>query len=304
MHTLSGATRVLGIIGNPVGHSLSPAMQNAAINASCLDYVYVPFLVAPESLAAAVSGLTALGVSGFNVTIPHKTAIIGYLYELDETAKDAGAVNTVKLRDGRLIGYNTDGDGFVSSLAADLDYTIAGGDTIILIGAGGAARGAVAALCRGGAGRIVIVNRSFDKAVKLAEEMSERYPETRIEAALPDQVNDCHIGSASLLVNTTSLGMKGERIDFVDLSRLPKSAKVYDMVYSPTETTLMQEAASIGITAVNGLGMLAAQGELAFAIWTGKTSPKGLMKRVLQSICAPNYNLTKIADPHSMPTHY
>jgi len=303
MRALSGTTKVLGIIGNPVEHSLSTQIQNAAINASGLDYVYVPFSVTPESLGAAISGLMALGVSGFNVTIPHKTAVISYLDELDESAKCAGAVNTVKLSNGRLIGYNTDGDGFVSSLAADLDYVIGGCDTIILIGAGGATRGAVAALCRAGAGRIVLVNRTFHKAVELAEEMSDRYPNICIESSLQDQVSDYYLGSASLLVNTTSMGMNGERLGFINLLKLPKSAKVYDMVYSPTETLLMQEAVSTGLTAVNGLGMLAAQGELAFSIWTGKTPPKGLMKLVLQSICAPNYNLTKNTVPHSMPNH-
>jgi len=284
MHTLSGTTQVLGIIGYPVRHSLSPLMQNAALNAAGLDYVYLPFSVTPESLGTAVSGMKALGVLGFNVTIPHKTAIISYLDELDESAESAGAVNTVQLRDGRLSGYNTDGDGLVSSLADDLDYVIDRSETIVIIGAGGAARGAVAALCRSGAGRIVIVNRSFNKALELAQEMSLRYPGTTILASLQDDVSDCHLGSASLLVNTTSIGMNGDKIGFINLARLPDSAKIYDMVYSPAETSLLLEAASIGIRGVNGLGMLAAQGELAFKIWTGETPAKGLMKRVLESI--------------------
>lgn len=281
MSTVSGTTRVLGIMGHPVGHSLSPLMQNAALEASGLDYVYVPFAVPPDLLGPAVSGLAALGVSGFNVTIPHKTAIIPHLDELDESAQSAGAVNTVHLRDGRLIGFNTDGDGFVRSLAEDLGHVINGSETIVVIGAGGAARGAVAALCRAGAGRIIIVNRSYDKAVALAQEMSFRYPGASILTSGRDQVSERHLGSASLLVNTTSLGMKGEKIGFVDLAGLPESAKVYDMVYSPAETPLLREAASIGIGGANGLGMLAAQGELAFQIWTGKEPPHGLMKRVV-----------------------
>lgn len=298
MQTLTGATRILGIIGNPVMHSLSPVMQNAAISASGLDYVYVPFSVAPESLGAAVSGLLALGVSGFNVTIPHKTSIISFLDELDESAQSAGAVNTVHLREGRLTGYNTDGDGFVSSLADDLDYFINGSETIVIIGAGGAARGAVAALCRSGAGRIIIVNRSYNRAVELAQEMSLRYPGTGVLASLPNQVSDCHLRSASLLVNTTSVGMNGGKIDFVDPAVLPKSAKVYDMVYSPAETSLLSEAASIGITGVNGLGMLAAQGELAFKIWTGIIPPKGLMKRVLHTYL---YSTIQTQDTNNSP---
>jgi shikimate dehydrogenase len=284
MQPLSGATKVLGILGNPVGHSLSPAIQNAAIQASAIDYIYVPFAVQRESLAAAVSGLRALGVSGFNVTIPYKTAIMGYLDELDESAVAAGAVNTVLVRDGMMKGYNTDGFGFVSSLADDLNF-VPGAGTIVVIGAGGAARGAVAALCSAGAGRIVLTNRSFNKAVHLAEEMSARYPKTSILVSLQDQVSQKHLDSALLLVNTTSIGMNGDRIEFVDLAKLPKAARVYDMVYSPAETPLVREATSMGIAAVNGLGMLAAQGERSFTIWTGIIPPKGFMKRVLQSIC-------------------
>lgn len=286
MYHLSGSTRILGILGNPVRHSLSPAIQNAAIVASDLDYIYVPFAVEPESLAAAVSGLRALGVCGFNVTIPYKTAIMSYLDELDESAVAAGAVNTVLLRDGLMTGYNTDGYGFLSSLADDLNF-VPGAGTIIVIGAGGAARGAVSALCQAGAERIVVANRSFNRAVELVEEMHARYPNCCILASSQDQIGENHLDSASLLVNSTSIGMNGDRIGFVDLATLPKSAKVYDMVYSPPETPLLREAASIGIEAVNGLGMLAAQGERAFTIWTGITPPKGLMKLVLQGVCCP-----------------
>lgn len=290
MYALSGKTKLLGIIGNPVKHSLSPAMQNAAITACGLDYVYVPFEVAPEALGPAVSGLRALGVCGYNVTIPYKTAIISFLDELDESATAAGAVNTVLVRDGRMTGFNTDGCGFVDSLADDLEF-VAGAGKIVVIGAGGAARGAVAALCIAGAEKIIVANRSFDKAAELSKEMSIRYPDTRIEVSSAEQVVEKHLDSAVLLVNTTSVGMNGDKIGFVDLARMTKTAKVYDMVYAPFETPLLREAARLGIMAVNGLGMLAAQGERAFSIWTGKTAPKGLMKQVLESLCAPELQL-------------
>lgn len=286
MITLSGTTNVLGIIGNPVKHSLSPAMQNAAFEACGLNYVYVPFTVAPERLAEAVSGLRALGIGGFNVTIPHKVAIIPYLDELDGTAEDAGAVNTVLVRDGRMIGYNTDGDGLLDSLEEDLDF-VPGADPIIIVGAGGAARGAVAALCRAGAHKIVIVNRSHDSAVTLKEELNRRYPQVGIDAVPRGGLERELLQRVSLLINTTSLGMHGERIDFIDLAGLPASAKVYDMVYSPPLTPLMTEAAVRGLMVSNGLGMLAAQGEKAFRIWTGQSPPKRMMKRVLQALCCP-----------------
>lgn len=285
MKVLTGKTQVVGIIGSPVKHSLSPAMQNAAFEACDLDYVYVPFAVAPEKLGEAVSGLRALGVRGFNVTIPHKVSIIPYLDQLDRTAEDAGAVNTVHVRDGQMIGYNTDGDGLVSSLAEDLDY-IPGPNPIVVIGAGGAARGAVAALCRSGANRILIVNRSYDNSSALKSEMNLRYPEVSVEAVRQHQFGKEHLAGTSLLINTTSLGMNGDRIQFLDLAALPASARIYDMVYSPAVTPLMTDAAVYGIRTSNGLGMLAAQGEKAFRIWTGQMPPKGLMKRVLQAFCS------------------
>lgn len=286
MLPLSGTTRVVGIIGNPVRHSLSPAMQNAAFGACQFDYVYVPFSVEPDRLGEAVTGLCALGVCGFNVTIPHKVSIIPFLDELDRTAEDAGAVNTVLIRNGRTIGHNTDGDGLVDALAEDLNFTPCAAP-IVIIGAGGASRGAVAALCRSGAQRIVIVNRSYDTARQLAVEMNRRYPEVAIETVRRNECNQNCLSDVSLLINTTSVGMKGDRIDFVDLGKLPKSAKIYDMVYSPVITPLMSDASAKGMLVSNGLGMLAAQGEKAFRIWTGQIPPKGLMKRVLQGFCRP-----------------
>lgn len=285
MITVSGATRVVGIIGYPVKHSLSPAMQNAAFAACNLDYVYVPFAVEPGKLEECVSGLRFLGLCGFNVTIPHKTEIIRYLDELDKSAEDAGAVNTVLIdNDGKMIGYNTDGDGLVCSLAEDLDFVPSDG-TIVIIGAGGAARGAVAALCRAEAKRIVIVNRTVEKASVLKADMMSRYPDVSIECVQTEELSAKYLPDTSLIVNTTSVGMNGDRIEFLNLAMLPKSAKVYDMVYSPLITPLIHEASGMGLMVSNGLGMLAAQGERAFNIWTGKTPPKGLMKLFLNGIC-------------------
>lgn len=283
MPAVHGKTRVLCIIGNPVRHSLSPIMQNAAFAASSLDYLYVPFAVAPEDLAQAVAGLKALGVCGFNVTIPHKTTIIPFLDRLDESAAAAGAVNTVQVSDSGLTGYNTDGDGLVDSLATDLDYTPGAGQ-IFVAGAGGAARGAIAALCRSGAKRILVCNRSLENAIAVMLEMNIRYPETRIDVVKQNNVSREQLRSTSLLLNTTSLGMNGERIEGIDLSDLPENAKVYDMVYSKSGTPLVQEASARGLLAVNGLGMLVAQGERAFEIWTGQKPPEGVMRQALAGI--------------------
>ena len=283
MPVVHGKTRVVCIIGNPIRHSLSPLMQNAAFAAGNLDYVYVPFCVSPENLEQAVIGLRALGVCGFNVTIPHKSAIIQFLDQLDESAESAGAVNAVQLCGTSLIGYNTDGDGLVDSLSKDLDFS-PGVEQILVVGAGGAARGAIAALCRAGAKRIIISNRSLENARAVMLDMNSRYPETRIDVIELNQVNTGHLGSTSLLLNTTSLGMNGERIEGINLAQLPDHAKVYDMVYSCSGTPLVREATAFGLRAANGLGMLVAQGERAFEIWTGQKPPQGVMRQALNRI--------------------
>ncbi|MDD2851712.1 MAG: shikimate dehydrogenase [Desulfuromonadaceae bacterium] len=277
-----GKTQVVGIIGNPIRHSLSPVMQNAAFAAGNLDYVYVPFAVKPEHLQQAVVGLKALGVIGYNVTIPHKTSIIPYLDILDDSAERAGAVNTVHLSGSALIGYNTDGAGLVDSLAEDLDFT-PGDDQILVVGAGGAARGAIASLCHCGAKNIVICNRSQHAAETIMENINVLYPDTRIQVISCNQVTKEIASLSSLLLNTTSLGMAGEQIEFIKLGDLQKHAKVYDMVYGTLNTPLVSDALASGLNAVNGAGMLVAQGERAFEIWTGQKPVKGTMKLALNS---------------------
>lgn len=279
-----GKTRVLAIIGNPISHSKSPIMQNAALQACGLDYVYIPFEVSPEYLGEAVHGLKALGVAGANVTIPYKTDVIKYLDELDETAVAAGAVNTIHNVSGRLIGYNTDGDGLVRSLADDLDF-MPQARTILMIGAGGAARGALAALCRSGARRVYVYNRTCIKAFELVSSMAIRYSGTELIAVTNVTELDTALPNIDLVINATSLGMKREKIRSLRLDLLPHSAKVYDMVYAPPVTELLSEAARMGLRGVNGLGMLAAQGEIAFTIWTGSVPPTGLMRNILTDIC-------------------
>ena len=274
---LTAKTKVLGIIGHPVKHSLSPIMQNAAFATCGLDYVYVSFDVPPDSLERAVDGLRSLGVAGFNVTVPHKVEIVRFLDALDETAEIAGSVNTVHNCEGRLTGYNTDGDGFVRSLREDLEFS-PGSDLIVLGGAGGAARGALAAICRAGAKHVAVVNRTLEKAQDLASYMGDRYTGTEIiPVALSGEISS-YLAQASLFVNTTSIGMKNEKIPFVHVEEMAAHTKVYDMVYSPKITPLLRESNARGLACANGIGMLVAQGELAFSIWTGSVSPYGIMK--------------------------
>jgi shikimate dehydrogenase len=260
-------------------------MQNAAIHACNLDYIYVPFEVLPGDLGMAIAGLKALRVAGFNVTIPYKTNVMAYLDDLDDSAVVAGAVNTVKNDSGRLIGYNTDGDGLVKSLADDL-YFVPRDSTIAVIGAGGAARGAIAALCRAGVSRVIIANRTRSKADELVSVMSARFSGTEfLIVSGYEELQDC-LSHIDLLLNTTSVGMKNEKLPLLRIHALPIAAKVYDMVYSPCITPLLREAHEAGVKGANGLGMLAAQGELAFTIWTGKVPPSGLMRSTLDVICS------------------
>lgn len=277
---VTGKTALYGIIGFPITHSLSPVMQNAALHAGGIDGIYLPFSVAPEELSTAVAGLRALRVRGFNVTIPHKTAIMPFLDELGPTAQEAGAVNTVVNCNGRLVGHNTDGDGLISSLKRDLGVELSGAN-VLLVGAGGAARGALAALCRSGVRSVRVVNRSAVPAQELIQRFQERYPALSLHSSVfhdlvPDQLVRC-----DLVINATSLGMAGEIIPGLKLAQLPDHATVYDMVYAPPLTPLLQLACSCGLKAANGLGMLIAQGERGFQLWHGCAPVPGCMKAAL-----------------------
>ena len=282
MSKITGRTRVLGIIGSPVGHSLSPAMQNAAIAALGIDYVYVPFPVEPDFLGPAVEGLRRLGVWGFNVTIPHKTAIIPFLDGVSREAELCGAVNTVRREGDRFVGYNTDGTGFLASLRQDLGIDPRGA-VVLLLGAGGAARGAVASLAAAGAAGIIVANRTVERGVTLLERFEPHFGGARFAvSSLRTEELAEHLRAADLLVNTTSVGMAGTSFEDLPLAEMRPGGAVYDMVYAPAETPLLAAARERGLACANGLGMLASQGEAAFALWTGIDPPANLMKITLR----------------------
>lgn len=281
MPVISARTTVTGIIGCPVSHSLSPAMHNAAFAALGLDWVYVPFPVSPERLPAAVAGLSALGVAGFNVTIPHKVAILPLLDRIAPEAELIGAVNTVSFKDGVSTGFNTDGIGLLAALQCKLGFSPAG-RSVLVLGAGGAARSAVAALAGAGAARIEVANRSLEKGRSLVGLLAERLPGTALGAAPLERLSDASFLSPfDLIVNTASVGMAGDAFPGLHLSGLKPGLVVYDMVYAPPVTPLLAQARACGIAAANGIGMLVAQGEAAFAIWTGVSAPGGCMEQAL-----------------------
>ena len=278
---ITGKTAVYGILGYPVCHSLSPVMQNSAFQAAGFDNVYVPFEVRPEMLGSVVAGLKAAGVCGWNVTIPHKTSIMPFMDLLDDSALQAGAVNVVKCCDGMLKGFNTDGAGLVKALKVDLDLNPEGAK-VVLAGAGGAARGAAAGLCAAGATMVTVVNRNLDAARVLVDDLASYFPEVVFSISPIEKDAVLALGKADLIVNATSVGMKGDKLAWLDLDLAKKGAKVYDMVYSPLVTPLIEAANRLGLPAANGLGMLAGQGELAFRIWTGKDPGQGVMRQALE----------------------
>ena len=287
MGLVTGKTTVTGIIGSPVSHSLSPVMQNRAFAALGLDWVYVPFPVSRAGLPRAVAGLAALGVAGFNVTIPHKVAIMPLLERVSPEAELIGAVNVVALQDGVLVGYNTDGCGLLEALRRDFGFSPAG-RSILVLGAGGAARGAVAALGSAGAASIALANRSVAPAELLVADLAPRLPGLFLTAHPLERLRDASFLSRfELIVNTTSVGMAGDAFPGLVLSGLKPGLLVYDMVYAPPVTPLLSQARACGLAAGNGLSMLVAQGEAAFAIWTGQRAPAGCMAQALAGLAPP-----------------
>ena len=255
-------TRLLALIGHPTHHSLSPAMHNASFAADNLPFVYVALDVAPEDVPAAVRGAAALGLRGFNVTMPHKRVVLPLMDSLDEAARLSGAVNTVVVGDGELRGYNTDGAGLVEA-CREAGVRLADG-SVLLLGAGGASASIAVALRDAGVDTIHIVNRDPAKAASLAEKLGgnvEAHPSEELEENVPD---------ASVVINATPLGMRDGDPLPVPPRHLDDRA-VVDAVYRPgAETTLIREARARGARVVTGRRMLLYQGVLAQKLWTGR----------------------------------
>ena len=271
-------TQRLGIIGYPVGHSISPIFQQAGLDHLCIDATYEKWEVTPEAVGEFVAGLRAPGTLGINITVPHKQAVIPFLDEVDEWATAAGAVNTVVNRDGRLTGHNTDGPGFLRALLVNTGYSPDGTHALIL-GAGGAARGILLALARGGVDSMVIANRTLERAETLAELASENGVKSEAIPLSPDALTKA-AASADLIVNCTTIGMShgpDEHGSPLSAAQIPASAIVNDLVYNPMQTPLLQEAATAGANTLGGLHMLVYQGVLSFQMWTGRDAPVDIM---------------------------
>lgn len=263
---VSGTSQVLGVIGDPVAHSWSPAMHAKFAQETGADAVYVPFHVRPENLETALGALPSLDIGGVNITVPHKEAAFRLLTEHTDTARAIGAVNTVIVDGDRLIGENTDAKGFKADLEARLDGTGWEKGTVVVLGAGGAARAVVHALAESGVPEIVVANRTREKAQALVAELA---PETGQAVGIPDPELQPLLERVRLLVNSTSIGLEGEEFPELALEALPDGAGVYDLIYNPRRTPLLREAEKRGLAVTNGLGMLVRQGAFSFAHWTG-----------------------------------
>lgn len=278
---VSGNTQIFGIIGCPVEHSLSPVMHNAAFEALGISAVYAPFLVKPEDLGKGLMCLKALNITGVNVTLPHKGGVIEFLDDLDASARQIGAVNTIVQKNGKLYGYNTDGPGFLLSLRKDGHFEPAGKKAVIL-GAGGAASAVAMALAGAGVRRLVIANRNKARAEIVAKRVQRHYDREALPVAL-DESRALYwlIRESDLLVNATSAGLKGNERPEINPNGLHPKLMVYDLIYR--ETALLKLAKRKGLKTLDGLGMLVSQGAKSFEIFTGKRAPFKVMKTAAEN---------------------
>lgn len=275
---ISGKTMVYGIFGHPVEHTFSPGMHNSAFKKLGMDACYVPFAVPPGNLEDAVRAVIPLGIRGLNITVPHKERVLAFLDELSEEARLIGAVNTIEVRNGRLIGHNTDGRGFLRSLRehGGMDPK---GKRFLFIGSGGAARAVSFSLALAGAAAIVFRDIDIRKASLLANDIREKTGVPAITSgqdALPE-----HAAGADCLINASPLGLRKTDSLPVPAEFIKRSHLVCDLVYNPPETALLRMAKRRRARILSGLGMLLYQGVIALEIWTGGKAPVLVMKNAL-----------------------
>ncbi|NEP31221.1 shikimate dehydrogenase [Moorena sp. SIO3B2] len=282
MVQITGTTKLLGVIGDPVEHSLSPLMHNQAIASLGVDYVYLPLPVKSADLKNAIAGFEAIGLVGFSITIPHKQTIIPLLSEISTVAQGVGAVNTVYRNDHGWIGTNTDIEGFITPLQGyDRDWTQT---TVVILGCGGAARAVVVGCAELGCTEIHVVGRNQDKLGQFKESWINSDLAITIHTHAWEQLPEL-IGQANLLVNATPVGMypniEQSPVDQLAMARLPENAIAYDLIYTPNPTQFLRQAKEQGAIAIDGLEMLVQQGAAAFKIWLGQTPPVDIMRHAL-----------------------
>jgi shikimate dehydrogenase len=274
---ISGKTGVYGVIGDPIEHTLSPAMQNAAFESSGRDCVFLAFKVVPSELRGAMQGLRSLGIRGLNVTMPYKNAVIPFLDEVDQTAKVLCSVNTILNDNGKLRGFSTDGAG--AHRALEENGVRLTGKKLVLLGAGGAAKAIAYTLARE-LEELVILNRTPEKIDSLAQSINEEYhKKVSVSNLLPSNIQE-NLRNADILINATSVGMHPkDNLSLVDPEWLKPTLTVMDIIYSPLETKLARDAKAAGAKIINGVEMLVYQGAMSFEIWTGNPAPVDVMRK-------------------------
>ncbi len=277
--TISGKTRVCGVIGDPIEHSLSPTIQNAAFKALDLDYSFLAFKVTSNGVANAITGMRGLGIVGLNVTMPHKEAVIKYLDKIDDNAKFLNTVNTIYNKKGKLLGFNTDGFGALKALKEN------GADPkdkrVLLLGSGGAAR-AIAFTLVQEVDELTILNRTVSEAKKIANLLTKTCNKKVHTDSLNKQIIKKQMQQIDILINATAVGMKPKAdSSLISPEWLKPTITVMDIVYNPVETKLLKDAKSIGAKIISGVEMLIYQGAASFEIWTDKPAPVEIMRKAV-----------------------
>lgn len=274
---ISGKTRLCGVIGDPIAHTLSPTIQNAAFSNLKLDFVFLAFRVKPADLESAMRGMRGLGIHGLNVTMPHKSAVIKHLDQLDSTVQFLGSANTILNKDGKLLGFNTDGVGALKALQENGVKLY--DKKVLLLGAGGAAK-AIAFAFAEEIGELVILNRAAEKAAELAAALNRVFGKKIVGGALSPSAVQQNLQDADILVNATSVGMHPNVTQsLVQPQWLRPDLAVMDIVYNPVETKLAKDAKAAGAKVISGVEMLIHQGAASFEIWTGCPAPVEVMRQ-------------------------
>jgi shikimate dehydrogenase len=274
---ITGKTRVCGVIGEPIEHTLSPLMHNAAFEALKLDYVFLAFRVKPAEVESAVNGMRALNIRGLNVTMPHKSTVIKHLDRVDLSAQIVNSVNTILNKENLLFGFNTDGIGAFKALKEN--GVEPKGRKVLLLGAGGAAR-AIAYTMANKADELAVLNRTVKQAQALAKLLEKSFNKKISTGSLSPSDIQSNLQDSDILINATSVGMKPKAEESPIPPKLLRSnLAVMDIVYNPLETKLEKEAKAAGAKVVSGVEMLIYQGAASFELWTGKSAPVEVMRQ-------------------------